>query len=769
MGSDFQVDEWLEETLKMLEDSDSIPGIIVDKGVFNTLEDVMTRSSRNSSINQCHIDGCCFRDGKRRIDMVLAYTDKSVTDEMHLQRRSVFESELQKQGLELELEDCVDSFDGKTYYLKIHAPWNFLLTQAEAVELKMPLKQKEDRPKTAGKSKTTSTNILKNKAPQKKNPYTAIFSLSKLEQFDIRDEDSFFSQTQRHFLVWHVLSKALYDENVSHRAGIRLLLAKETYIAAFPLHDGPYEIDSDSDESEASCSGLNERQILQEEWSRPGAFFKTQPYENIRRYFGDETGLYFSWLGFYTMMLVPASVAGLIAFLYGAFTLDSDSNVTSKEICGNEKDLTMCPLCDQVCPYWKLGDSCLFSKISYTFDNPATVVFAVFMSFWATILLELWKRRQAKIRWEWDLLYPQQLEDEEVRPEYEKSANGTRISPITGEEEPYVKPSSKNLRYFLSITGVLLIGAALVMAMLGVIIYRITIVIVFFKTEEGFVKQYAKLLTSITASLISLVVIQLLNWIGKMLAKYLTDLEAHRTQAEYDEKYTIKIWFFEFINDYSLLIYIALFKGRFYTYPGDPATKADIVSRLRTDQCDPAGCLSEIFIQLAIIMVGKQLLNNFLEILLPFIQNSWKLKRAKNSEMQKENAKGLPQWEKDLLLKPASRDMLQSEYLELAAQYGFVTLFVAAFPLAPLFALINCIIEIRVDAFKLVAQFRRPVPIRIADMGIWQEVIKSLTYLAVIVNAFVIAYTSEFIPRIVYYYTNDFDNDGYIRSTLSCK
>ncbi|XP_065556152.1 anoctamin-6-like [Artemia franciscana] len=243
------------------------------------------------------------------------------------------------------------------------------------------------------------------------------------------------------------------------------------------------------------------------------------------------------------------------------------------------------------------------------------------------------------------------------------------------------------------------------MAMLGVIIYRITIVIVFFKTEEGFVKQYAKLLTSITASLISLVVIQLLNWIGKMLAKYLTDLEAHRTQAEYDEKYTIKIWFFEFINDYSLLIYIALFKGRFYTYPGDPATKADIVSRLRTDQCDPAGCLSEIFIQLAIKMVGKQLLNNFLEILLPFIQNSWKLKRAKNSEMQKENAKGLPQWEKDLLLKPASRDMLQSEYLELAAQYGFVTLFVAAFPLAPLFALINCIIEIRVDAFKLVAQF----------------------------------------------------------------
>jgi len=89
-------------------------------------------------------------------------------------------------------------------------------------------------------------------------------------------------------------------------------------------------------------------------------------------------------------------------------------------------------------------------------------------------LLELWKRRQAKIRWEWDLLYPQQLEDEEVRPEYEKSANATRISPITGEEEPYVKPSSKNLRYFLSITGVLLIVSRLCKYVCATQIYSIS-------------------------------------------------------------------------------------------------------------------------------------------------------------------------------------------------------------------------------------------------------------------------------------------------------
>ena len=42
-------------------------------------------------------------------------------------------------------------------------------------------------------------------------------------------------------------------------------------------------------------------------------------------------------------------------------------------------------------------------------------------------------------------------------------------------------------------------------------------------------------------------------------------------------------------------------------------------------------------------------------------------------------------------------------------QFGFVTIFVAAFPLAPLFALLNNWIEIRLDAGKFVTETRRPV------------------------------------------------------------
>ena len=52
-------------------------------------------------------------------------------------------------------------------------------------------------------------------------------------------------------------------------------------------------------------------------------------------------------------------------------------------------------------------------------------------------------------------------------------------------------------------------------------------------------------------------------------------------------------------------------------------------------------------------------------------------------------------------------------------QFGFTTIFVAAFPLAPLLALLNNIIEIRLDAYKFVTQWRRPLPSQAKDIGKW--------------------------------------------------
>lgn len=55
--------------------------------------------------------------------------------------------------------------------------------------------------------------------------------------------------------------------------------------------------------------------------------------------------------------------------------------------------------------------------------------------------------------------------------------------------------------------------------------------------------------------------------------------------------------------------------------------------------------------------------------------------------------------------------------LYLVIQFSFTTIFVAAFPLAPLLALINNVIEIRLDAIKMVTLERRLVPKKTNDIG----------------------------------------------------
>lgn len=109
-------------------------------------------------------------------------------------------------------------------------------------------------------------------------------------------------------------------------------------------------------------------------------------------------------------------------------------------------------------------------------------------------------------------------------------------------------------------------------------------------------------------------------------------------------------------------------------------------------------------------------------------------------------------------------------------QFGFVTLFVASFPLAPLLALVNNILEIRVDAWKMTTQYRRMVPEKAQDIGAWQPIMQGIAILAVVTNAMIIAFTSDMIPRLVYYWSfsvppygnhTQYTMEGYINSTLS--
>ncbi|XP_046403145.1 anoctamin-5-like isoform X2 [Ischnura elegans] len=744
----------------------------------------------------------------RRVDFVLTYHDHNhdhheSSDSMKKRRRKIFEENLEAEGLELERQPSIHSTSIPSF-LKISVPYEVMCVYAEILEFRKPLKphlmEKESSHVPLGshsqqsvrKRRGGNLTLRRTHAPTHIPNFKTEFRVNLEQIFDIpADRESFFTSAERAQVVWYILRRSTFGEKDSEptqspwaqrsirmlseafvtyrqQVGIFSLLANGTYHDAYPLHDGDYKPEPAGGLSSDLPPGMRCR--LKREWARPGAWRKAQPLDEIREYFGDEVALYFAWLGLYTKSLIPAAAIGVACFFFGLIQLATPDKEPVEEVCyGSMGNEMLCARCtDGSCSEEQLRASCGTRILLLLFDHPATVAFSVFMSFWATGFLEQWKRTQARLclKWGGEALLSTGGSDRntwETRPEYEASAK-LKFDHETKKNKLYFPTWNKALRIFTAASVVFFMVTVVVAALIGVIMYKVAISSALYFTDDDYVKSNSKNLTSLTAAIINLIIILLLKLVYDRIAIWLTNLENPKTQSDYETSYTFKVFVFEFFNCYSSLFYIAFFKGRFYTYPGDQGMSN---LHLAQDTCDSGGCLSELFIQLVVIMVGKQVLNGFMEVFMPRISNWWSSRKNRTaSEVSNENRS---RWEADFHLHRSDNLSLFQEMMEIVLQYGFVTLFVAAFPLAPLCALINNAAEIRLDADKLVTQYRRPLPRRTNTIGPWFTIQQTITYLAVAVNAFIIAFTSEFIPRLIYIMTVSENRSlaGYVNFTLS--
>uniref|UniRef100_A0A6Q2YPN2 Anoctamin n=1 Tax=Esox lucius TaxID=8010 RepID=A0A6Q2YPN2_ESOLU len=687
---------------------------------------VLTYHIKKPSSSRSNRHSYCFTDNPRG-DLEVAPHDHSMDyheDDKRF-RREEFEGNLTDMGLELEKDE--DTKTPGVGFVKIHAPWHVLCREAEFMKLKMPTKKVYEVKQSSGVGAKISTLVSKATEPLHPN-------VEENRVHNVKHLSYAFSREKQH-----------------------LLLGNGVYTAAYPLHDVSRNL------SMHSC-------LLYEEWASYSVFYKYQPIGLVRKYFGEKIGLYFAWLGLYTQMLIPASLVGVIVFLYGCATVDD--NIPSMEICHPKNNITMCPLCDKACSYWKLMEACGTARASHLFDNPATVFFSIFMALWAAMFMEHWKRRQMRLNYEWDLTG---FEEEEVsdhpRAEYEfrvmqKSLKKEHKTQKVPTEKEKLTCRDRFPAYMTNIVMMLLMIGVTFAIVFGVILYRISTNAALHLSNNPTTRSNVRLTVKTTAAIINLVVILILDEVYGAVARWLTVLEVPKTDKSFEERLIFKTFILKFVNAFTPIIYIAFFRGRLV---GRPGSYLYVFESYRMEECAHGGCLMELCIQLSITMLGKQLIqNNLFEIGIPKLKKLIRyIKSKRRSFQEEEREKKLQRYETDHFLEPFAG--LTPEYMEMIIQFGFVTLFVASFPLAPLFALLNNIIEIRLDAKKFVAELRRPVAARAKDIGIWYNLLRGVAKVAVIINAFVISFTSDFIPRLVYQYMYSPDGSmhGFVDHTLS--
>ncbi|XP_010843285.1 PREDICTED: anoctamin-2 [Bison bison bison] len=702
-------------------------------------------------------------------------------EEERKEQREEFEHNLMEAGLELEKD--LESKSQGSVFVRIHAPWQVLAREAEFLKIKVPTKKEMYEIKSQGSIAKTFSKILhklsaplKPRVPEHSNSrmknLSYPFSREKMYLYNIQDKDTFFDNATRSRIVHEILKRTTCSR-ANNTMGINSLIANNIYEAAYPLHDGEYDSPGDD---------MNDRKLLYQEWARYGVFYKFQPIDLIRKYFGEKIGLYFAWLGLYTSFLIPSSVIGIIVFLYGCATIEED--IPSKEMCDQQNAFTMCPLCDTSCDYWNLSSACGTARASHLFDNPATVFFSIFMALWATMFLENWKRLQMRLGYFWDLTGIEEEEEraqEHSRPEYEtkvrekmlKESNKSVVQKLgtsgteTEDEDDEDKLTWKDRfpGYLMNFASILFMIALTFSIVFGVIVYRITTAAALSLNKAT--RSNVRVTVTATAVIINLVVILILDEIYGAVAKWLTKIEVPKTEQTFEERLILKAFLLKFVNAYSPIFYVAFFKGRFV---GRPGSYVYVFDGYRMEECAPGGCLMELCIQLSIIMLGKQLIqNNIFEIGVPKLKKLFrKLKdETEPEEADSAHSKHPEQWDLDYSLEPYTG--LTPEYMEMIIQFGFVTLFVASFPLAPVFALLNNVIEVRLDAKKFVTELRRPDAVRTKDIGIWFDILSGIGKFSVIINAFVIAVTSDFIPRLVYQYSYSHNGTlhGFVNHTLS--
>eukprot|EP00038_Savillea_parva_P006806 m.165984 g.165984 ORF g.165984 m.165984 type:complete len:1214 (-) comp12632_c0_seq1:303-3944(-) len=647
------------------------------------------------------------------------------------------------------------------------------------------------------------------------------FNVSRIHLYSLYDEDfqtfldnvgslRFFCAADRSFFVHDAMLSARYIHHREYhdkgydksKVGIESMLNRGKFESAFPPHLPAPQLtsvgDAGASTNDGNGNGNNDntgttpppsyhevigpsKDELVTEWATYSKIWAAQPLDKIRKYFGAQVGFYYFWLEYYTVCLFIPSLFGLLSLLYGLATFMVDPSTGRerqdvKEVC--ENDRIMCGLCSR-CETWKLSDFCNAYETGYIVDNEFSIPFSFAIAIWSTVFIDAWQRVRTARVLKWNLSSETENAGSQLRPQF-KGVPDT--DPLTGQTDQVMPTYTAVKRYALSLSVMFTMIGVVVAAIIGTIVYRVAVKVAL-ASRQG--EGTADIVAVLTAAVINLVVILILNEVYKAMAIMLTDYENHKSRTDWNSWLVFKVFIFQFVNTNASLVYIAIIKPLWvHIYSLDQYGEDTIV-----EQCAAYGCKLELALNLLIIMGGKQVVQSIGETYGPRIKRwfeSWlqaredrkvakgvvqghrvdQRRRHTPSPVDADAADSRLSWEKQSRLAKDDYFTLFDDFNELALQFGFCTLYTTALPITPILALVNNIFEVRVDAKKQLNVFQRATPRFSTNINVWRVIFRMLSFAGVLMTGLVMAITSDFIPKLVYQNENHGSLDGFINSTM---
>lgn len=188
----------------------------------------------------------------------------------------------------------------------------------------------------------------------------------------------------------------------------------------------------------------------------------------------------------------------------------------------------------------------ILSVLQYFVSYELLPFFCIFYLIWITIFLELWKRKSSKFAYRWGTIVMTALDV--PRAEF---VGVVGPDPITGKMMPQF-PYWKTLKQIYVVSVPVIFICLMIAGMINVAQFWVEDWLFLEYGPESYVPMIPSIVNSIWIALLPTQYNKFTTW--------LTNLENHRTQAQYDRHRVNKLIVLEFVNNFLSLFYVAFIR-----------------------------------------------------------------------------------------------------------------------------------------------------------------------------------------------------------------